>query len=48
MGGMAGGPHQLEIVGGHSEFEQFMAKFIRNYVRIRGGNVQQVLGWGSR
>jgi low affinity Fe/Cu permease len=48
MGAMAGGSHQLEVVGGHSEFEQFMAKFIRNYVRIRGGNVQQVLGWGSR
>jgi Phage-related minor tail protein len=34
----------LEVTGGGSAFEQFMVQAIRNWVRIRGGNVQAVLG----
>lgn len=38
----------LEIRGGHSDFEQFMMKFIRNQVRVKGGgDVQAAFGWQS-
>jgi hypothetical protein len=44
-GGGRGGTLQLEVSGGASEFERFMAKFIKGYVRIKGGgNVQQAFG----
>jgi len=35
----------LEVTGGNSDFEQFMLKMIRKYVRVRGGgNVQTAFG----
>lgn len=40
-----GGGVQLQVMpGGGSAFEQFMVMALRNYVRIRGGSVQSVLG----
>jgi hypothetical protein len=43
--GGGGGPTQLEVTGGQSMFEQFMAEFIRNFVRIKGGgDVQRAFG----
>lgn len=40
-----GGTIQLEVSGGASSFEDFMAEFIRNYVRIKGGgDVQKTFG----
>lgn len=44
-GGSGAGVVQLEIVGGGSKFEQFMAEFIRNFVRVNGGgDVQRAFG----
>ena len=44
-GGRGGGPLQLQVMpGGGSAFEQFMVQAMRNYVRVRGGSVQAVLG----
>jgi phage-related protein len=41
----AAGPTQLEVLpGGGSAFEQFMVLAMRNYVRVRGGDVQKALG----
>jgi phage-related protein len=46
-GGRGGGPLQLQVMpGGGSAFEQFMVLAMRNYVRVRGGDVQSVLGHG--
>jgi phage-related protein len=40
-----GAPLQLQVSsGGNTAFEQFMCQAIRNYVRVRGGNVQQAFG----
>ena len=49
LGGAAGrgggGQLQLQVSpGGGSAFEQFMVLALRNYVRVRGGNVQSVIG----
>lgn len=44
---MAGGfgVVRLEVVGGGSEFERFMAEFIRRFVRVKGGgDVQTAFG----
>ena len=44
-GGLGGGQLQLKVApGGGSAFEQFMVMALRNYVRVRGGNVQSVIG----
>lgn len=51
MLGSSGGSQTLtmEIVGGDSQFEQFMARFIREFVRINfGGNVQKAFGIPGR
>ena len=37
-----GGPPVLEVRGGGSEFERFMAGFIKKYVRVAGGGDVQV------
>jgi phage-related protein len=43
--GGGGGVAGLTVTGGHSDFEQFMAKFIRKFVRVNyGGNVQAAFG----
>ena len=45
IGGRGGGQLQLQVApGGGSAFEQFMVLALRNYVRVRGGNVQSVIG----
>jgi hypothetical protein len=44
IGVPGGGQLQLQVSGGSSAFEQFMVMAIRNYVRVRGGSVQSVLG----
>lgn len=40
-----GGALQLEVSGGSSPFEKFMAEFIREFVRVKGGgSVQRAFG----
>jgi hypothetical protein len=34
----------LEVAGGRDEFAEFMGQMMRKYVRVRGGNVQTVIG----
>lgn len=43
--GGGGGAIQLQVTGGQSDFEQFMVKMIKQYVRVHGGkNVQTAFG----
>ena len=43
--GPGSGGGTFEVVGGSSEFEKFMAEFIRNFVRYKGGgSVQRAFG----
>lgn len=44
-GGGSSGPTQLEVMpAGSTAFEQFMVMAMRQWVRVRGGDVQKVLG----
>jgi hypothetical protein len=44
-GGGTPGVTTFEVVpGGQGLFEAFMAQFIRKFIRVRGGDVQNVLG----
>lgn len=44
-GGGTGGNATLEVVGGYDLFERFMAQFIREFVRVKGGgSVQRAFG----
>jgi hypothetical protein len=43
--GASGGVTSLEVTGGSSTFEKFMAEFIREFVRVKGGgSVQRAFG----
>lgn len=35
---------QFEVIGGRDEFSEFMGQLMRRYVRVRGGDVQAVIG----
>jgi TP901 family phage tail tape measure protein len=43
-GSGGGGRLQLELVGGHDDL---LLRWLRNAIRLQGGNVQQVLGQGT-
>jgi hypothetical protein len=43
-GNSGGGRLQLELVGGHDDL---LLRWLRNAIRLQGGNVQQVLGQGT-